>query len=183
MSQRSCRHASEGERPASRGGGGGGDGGQILCGLCSMGGGHGLCMGMSPWSPRPHPCALPTFLQPLREATIPRQEKSEPSPGPPTSAPCLSGNLPAPCSGDAGGWGPRQPGLHLFSVVATAQLPGLLPAQLPPCPFLLGESRPFSVPSSRVRETQKLSLHLPPQDRNPASMSARIWADLELTLS
>lgn len=52
--------------------------------------------------------------------------------------------------------------------MATAQLPGILPAELPPCPFLLRESCPFSVPWRGAGKTQKLSA--PPSARRESNV-------------
>ena len=137
----------------------------------------------SPWNPFPHLSALPTFLQPLWEAAIPRQEKTEPSLSPPTSAPCLRGNLPAPCSGDAGRQGPQKLGLHSSPVMATVQLPGLLPAQPPPCPFLLREYCPFSVPWRGTGGDSKAQSP-PPSTRQESNIHvSKNLAAPELTLS
>ena len=139
----------------------------------------------SPWNPLPHLGALPTFLQPLWEQPSPGKRRvSLPSAPPPLPAACVVISLPpAPCSGDAGRQGPQQLGLHSSSVMATVQLPGLLPAQPPPCPFLLGEYCPFSVPWRGTGGDSKAQSP-PPSARQESNIHvSKNLAAPELTLS
>ena len=179
LGRRSCRHANEGERPALRCGG---DGGQILCGLCRVGGGRGLCVGRGlpqEGDPRGIPFLTSVPFPPSsspsgRQPSPGKRRLSLPSAPPPLPPACVVISLPlavvtqadrAPRS--SGSTHPRSWPLSSSQDSSQHSPRHVL--------FFSGSTVPFLCHGGVQGETQKLSLHLPPQDRNPTSMSARIW--------
>ena len=139
------------------------------------------------------PCGVP-FLTPVpsppssslcgRQPSPSKRRASLPqAPRPPPH--CLRGNLPAP-----------PPLAVVTQADGASSSPGSTRSQSWPLPSSQESSQQssrhvLSFSGSPVpflchgggRGRLKSSLHLPPQDGNPTSMSARIWVALELTLS